>query len=274
MVSRRRGRRSLPAARRDGVLDSRSLTRRRTRTRHAGHGVVAGVTIGSVLFGGGMFLAGCSAASSSNASSSSAASSQSLAKTACGRQPPACPRWLRSPAPPGSIRAVRVAQAPRPSSRRPAASSPGAADRAGGQREFGRRPGRSDRPGGRRLPGRSPLPPIPITRPRPPLACSLRFPVASTRHARPAGRPGCPAPSLPSGPGPAQDVTQQVADVNSQVTSDEAAMAGGSGPCCGTAAWSATLLTSRTRSTTTRSSLERPCKRSGACSPRRPATRP
>ena len=72
------------------MLNTRSLTRRRTRTGRTRHGVVAGLTIGGVLLGGGMFLAGCSAASSSNASSSSAAgSSDVVAKTAAGQAVPA-----------------------------------------------------------------------------------------------------------------------------------------------------------------------------------------
>jgi len=72
------------------MLNTRNLTRRRTRTGRTRYGVVAGLTIGSVLLGGGMFLAGCSAASSSNASSSSAASSSDVgAKTAAGQAVPA-----------------------------------------------------------------------------------------------------------------------------------------------------------------------------------------
>ncbi len=72
------------------MLNTRNLTRRRTRTGRTRHGVVAGLTIGGVLLGGGMFLAGCSAASSSNASSSSAASSSDVvAKTAAGQAVPA-----------------------------------------------------------------------------------------------------------------------------------------------------------------------------------------
>jgi len=72
------------------MLNTRNLTRRRTRTGRTRHGVVAGLTIGSVLLGGGMFLAGCSAGSSSNASSSSAASSSDVgAKTAAGQAVPA-----------------------------------------------------------------------------------------------------------------------------------------------------------------------------------------
>ena len=45
----------------------------RNTARGTRHGVVAGLTISSVLLGGGMFLAGCSGGSSSAASSSEAA---------------------------------------------------------------------------------------------------------------------------------------------------------------------------------------------------------
>jgi Domain of unknown function (DUF4349) len=69
------------------MLNTRSLTRRPTRTGRTRHGVVAGLTIGGVLLGGGMFLAGCSAASSSNASSTSAGGTSygAAAKAASGR---------------------------------------------------------------------------------------------------------------------------------------------------------------------------------------------
>ncbi len=57
------------------------------RTGRTRHGVVAGLTIGSVLLGGGMFLAGCSAASSGSANSGSTSSSD--AKAASGQAVPA-----------------------------------------------------------------------------------------------------------------------------------------------------------------------------------------
>ena len=69
------------------MLNTRSLTRRRTRTGRTRHGAVAGLIIGSVLLGGGMFLAGCSGASSSSASGSGNAASSSgiAAKSAAGQ---------------------------------------------------------------------------------------------------------------------------------------------------------------------------------------------
>jgi len=78
------------------MLNTRSLTRRRTRTGRTRPGVAAGLTIGSVLLGGGMFLAGCSAASSNSAGSNSASSSTAAgtpygaaAKAASGQSVPA-----------------------------------------------------------------------------------------------------------------------------------------------------------------------------------------
>jgi Domain of unknown function (DUF4349) len=60
------------------MLNTRSLTRRPLRSGRTRHGATAGLVIGSVLLGGGMFLAGCSASGSSGA----AGSSDSAAKTA------------------------------------------------------------------------------------------------------------------------------------------------------------------------------------------------
>jgi hypothetical protein len=65
----------MTACRHNGMLNTRNLTRRRTRTGRTRPGVVAGLTIGSVLLGGGMFLAGCSASGSSASSSGAAAKS-------------------------------------------------------------------------------------------------------------------------------------------------------------------------------------------------------
>src|SRR5689334_22345844 len=53
------------------------------------HGVVAGLMIGSVLLGGGMFLAGCSASSNSGASSSEAAGQQAGPAAAAAAPPKA-----------------------------------------------------------------------------------------------------------------------------------------------------------------------------------------
>ena len=82
------------------MLNTRSLTRRGTRTGCTGHGVVAGLTIGGVLLGGGMFLAGCSAASSSNASSSTRRAARRTGPPRSRRPARASPRprWPRPPA--------------------------------------------------------------------------------------------------------------------------------------------------------------------------------
>jgi hypothetical protein len=66
------------------MLNTRNLARRATRSGRTRPGAVAGLTIaglvtGSVLLGGGMFLAGCSAGSSSGAASSVAVPAQEAA---------------------------------------------------------------------------------------------------------------------------------------------------------------------------------------------------
>jgi len=61
------------------MLNTGSLARGRTRTGRTRHGAIAGLMIGSVMLAGGTFLAGCSAGSSS-----SSASSAGEAKAASG----------------------------------------------------------------------------------------------------------------------------------------------------------------------------------------------
>jgi hypothetical protein len=80
------------------------LTRRRTRTGRTRHGAVAGLIIGSVLLGGGMFLAGCSGLSSGSASSSGNAASSSgiAAKASAGQTAVGAP--ARAPAGSGAAR--------------------------------------------------------------------------------------------------------------------------------------------------------------------------
>ena len=206
------------------MLNTRSLTRRRTRTGRTRHGVVAGLTIGGVLLGGGMFLAGCSAASSSNASSSSAASSSDVgAKTAAGQAvapalaPAASAAAQNAPggqggtgttarlAPASSIiytaqltvRAENVGSA--------AAQAAQIAEGVGGYVSSETASADPDHPSEATA------------------SVQLKIPVASypTTLGQLASRLGTQL-SLQQ---QAQDVTQQVADVNSQVTSDEAAIA-------------------------------------------------
>jgi len=92
------------------MLNTRSLTRRRTRTGRTGHGAVAGLIIGSVLLGGGMFLAGCSGASSSPAAGTSyaASSSGAAAKSAAGQPAVGAPALV--PAASGAARSSLGAQ--------------------------------------------------------------------------------------------------------------------------------------------------------------------
>ena len=214
-----------PARRHNGMLNTRSLTRRRTRTGRTRYGVVAGLTIGSVMLGGGMFLAGCSAASSSNASSSSAASSQSLAKTASGAAAAGVPAL--APVPSAAGRSAPGGQGGTGTTAKLAAASSiiytaqltvrtanvsSAADQAaqiaqGAGGYVSSETASSD-----------PDHPSQAT-----ASVQLKIPVASypATLGQLAGRLGTQL-SLQQ---QAQDVTQQVADVNSQVTSDEAAIA-------------------------------------------------
>jgi hypothetical protein len=206
------------------MLNTRSLTRRRTRTGRTRHGVVAGLTIGSVLLGGGMFLAGCSAAGSSSANSSSASSSYGAAKTASGGT--AIPAPALAPtasaaqsaaggqggtgttarlAPASSIiytaqltvRADNVSSA--------AAQAAQIAEGVGGYVSSETMSADPDHPSEATA------------------SVELKIPVAS--YPATLGQLASRLGTQLSLQQQAQDVTQQVADVNSQVTSDEAAIA-------------------------------------------------
>ena len=201
------------------MLNTRSLTRRRTRTGRTRHGVVAGLTIGSVLLGGGMFLAGCSAASSSNASSSDAAATTAAGQgvPASALAPAASAAAKNAPAGQGgtgttarltpassiiytaqlTVRADNVGSA--------AAQAVQIAEGVGGYVSSETASADPDHPSEATA------------------SVQLKIPVASypTTLGQLASRLGTQL-SLQQ---QAQDVTQQVADVNSQVTSDEAAIA-------------------------------------------------
>ncbi len=207
------------------MLNTRSLTRRRARTGRTGHGVVAGLMIGSVLLGAGMFLAGCSAASSSNASSSSAASSSEVgAKTAAGQGvPAAAPAQAGSAAaqsaPGGQGGAGTTARLAPASSIIYTAQLTVRADNVGAA--AARATQIAEGVGGyvsSETASADPDHPSEAT-----AGVQLKIPVASypTTLGQLASRLGIQL-SLQQ---QAQDVTQQVADVNSQVTSDEAAIA-------------------------------------------------
>jgi hypothetical protein len=205
------------------MLNTRSLTRRRTRTGRTRSGVVAGLMIGSVLLGGGMFLAGCSAASSGSASSPGAAA-KSLSGSAAGQAalpaaaaPTAAGANRSAASGPGgtgttarlapaasiiytaqlTVRASNVSSA--------AAQAAGIAEGAGGYVSNETASSDPDHPSEATA------------------SVQLKIPVAAYQATlgQLASRLGTQL-SLQQ---QAQDVTQQVADVNSQVTSDEAAIA-------------------------------------------------
>ena len=211
------------------MLNTRSLAHRRTRTGRTRHGVVAGLTIGSVLLGGGMFLAGCSAASSSGANSGSATSgsansggaSSSDAKAASGQAVPAPALTPAGSAAAGStpggtgtsallapassiiytaqltVRADNVSSA--------ADQAAQIAEGVGGYVSSETASADPDHPSEATA------------------SVQLKIPVASYRAT--LGQLTSRLGTQLSLQQQAQDVTQQVADVNSQVTSDEAAIA-------------------------------------------------
>jgi hypothetical protein len=201
------------------MLNTRSLTRRGTRTGRTRHGVVAGLTIGSVLLGGGMFLAGCSAANSSSANSSSASSSYGTAAagqavpapalaptaSAAAKSAPGSTGTTARLAPASSIiytaqltvRADNVGSA--------AAQAAQIAEGVGGYVSSETASANPDHPSEATA------------------SVQLKIPVAS--YTATLGQLASRLGTQLSLQQQAQDVTQQVADVNSQVTSDEAAIA-------------------------------------------------
>jgi Domain of unknown function (DUF4349) len=206
------------------MLNTRSLARRHTRTGRTRHGVVAGLTIGSVLLGGGMFLAGCSAASSSSADSSSASSSYGAAKTAAGQAVPA-------PAlPPAASAAAGSAPGGQGSTGTTARLAPASsiiytaqltvrADNVGSAADQAAQI--AEGVGGyvsSETASADPDHPSEAT-----ASVQLKIPVAS--YSGTLGQLASRLGTQLSLQQQAQDVTQQVADVNSQVTSDEAAIA-------------------------------------------------
>jgi hypothetical protein len=186
--------------------------------------MVAGLTIGSVLLGGGMFLAGCSAASSGSANSGSANSgsaSSSDAKAASGQAVPApalapAGSGAAQSAPGGTgttallapassiiytaqltVRADNVSSA--------ADQAAQIAEGVGGYVSSENASADPDHPSEATA------------------SVQLKIPVASYRTT--LGQLTSRLGTQLSLQQQAQDVTQQVADVNSQVTSDEAAIA-------------------------------------------------
>jgi uncharacterized protein DUF4349 len=187
--------------------------------------LLGGVLLGGVLLGGGMFLAGCSAASSSNASSSSAASSSDVgAKAAAGQGVPApalapAASAAAQSAPGGQGGATTTARLAPASSIIYTAQLTVRADNVGSA--AARATQIAEGVGGyvsSETASADPDHPSEAT-----ASVQLKIPVASypTTLGQLASRLGTQL-SLQQ---QAQDVTQQVADVNSQVTSDEAAIA-------------------------------------------------
>ena len=202
------------------MLNTRNLTRRHTRTGRSRHGAIASLMIGSVLLGGGMFLAGCSAASSSSADSSGAA-----AKSLSG-QAVAAPAASAAPAGNGAARSAVGGQADTGTTARlaPASSiiytaqltvrasdvttaavqAAQIAEGVGGYVSNETASSNPDHPSQAtaRVQLKIPVAAYPVTLGQ--LASRLGTQLSLQQQA--------------------QDVTQQVADVNSQVTSDEAAI--------------------------------------------------
>ena len=201
------------------MLNTRGLTRRRARTGHTRYQAVAALAIGSAILGGGMFLAGCSGSSSSASSASgtsarSAASSEALpapaaaagvaGQNAAGGQPGSTGTTARL-APAGDIiyTAQLTIRAPSVSSATSRAAQIAAG--AGGYVSDETTSANPDHPAES---------------------------TASVQLKIPVGSYPATLSQLSAGLGTqlalqqqAQDVTQQVADVNSQVTSDQAAIA-------------------------------------------------
>jgi len=204
------------------MLNTRSLTRRHTRTGRTRHGVVAGLLIGSVLLGGGLFLAGCSADSASSGASSSDAAGKAVtgaaaaapapsaaslgnnaARSAAGGQGGATTTVRLAPASSIIYTAQLTVRAGNVSSA--AALAAQIAEGVGGYVSNETASSNPDHPSEATA------------------SVQLKIPVASYQATlgQLANRLGTQL-SLQQ---QAQDVTQQVADVNSQVTSDEAAIA-------------------------------------------------
>jgi hypothetical protein len=202
------------------MLNTRSLTRRLARPGRTEHGIVAGLMIGSVLLGGGMFLAGCSAssASSSDAAAKTAGQAAGQAAVPAPALAPATSGAARSNprAPGGTGTTARLA---------PASSIIYTAQlsvRVGNVSSATAQAAQIAEGAGGYVSGETasvdPDHPSKAT-----ASVQLKIPVAS--YSGTLGQLTSRLGTKLSLQQQAQDVTQQVADVNSQVTSDEAAIA-------------------------------------------------
>ncbi len=97
------------------MLNTRSLTCRRKRTGRTPHGAIAGLLAGSVILGGGLFLAGCSAGSSSNpASSGNSAGSGNSASSGTPARAASVPPAALEPMGPAAAGAASGSEAGQP----------------------------------------------------------------------------------------------------------------------------------------------------------------
>jgi hypothetical protein len=195
------------------MLNTRNLARHGTRPGPSRPGAVAGLMIVSVLLGGGMLLAGCSASSSGSAATSgtSAAASGTAAAPANGAAAAA-----PSAGGPGTGTTARLA--PASSIIYTAQLTVRAADVSSAAAQAGRI---AEGAGGyvsNETMSANPDHPSEAT-----ASVQLKIPVASYPAA--LGQLTRDLGTQLALQQQAQDVTQQVADVNSQVTSDQAAIA-------------------------------------------------
>jgi Domain of unknown function (DUF4349) len=197
------------------MLNTQSLARRRSRTGRTRCGAIAGLAVGGVILGGGIFLAGCSAGSSSSSASSSSVSSGLLPKAGSAAAPAPARVSGNSQPQDGTGTTARLAPASdviytaqltvRASSVGSAAAKAAQiAESAGGYVS-------------NETTSANPHHPSEAT-----ASVQLKIPVAAYQATlgQLAGGLGTQL-SLQQ---QAQDVTEQVADVNSQVTSDQAAI--------------------------------------------------
>jgi hypothetical protein len=188
----------------------------RNTARGTRHGVVAGLTISSVLLGGGMFLAGCSGGSSSAASSSEAAGQAAAASQPARAAAPSAAAIGGSGGQGGTGTTARLAPASSiiytaqltVRARDVSSAAAQAAQIAGGAGGYVSSETVTVNPDH----------PSEAT-----ASVQLKIPVAA--YSATLGQLGHRLGSQLALQQQAQDVTQRVADVNSQVASDQAAIA-------------------------------------------------
>ena len=215
-----------PGGRHNGMLDTGGLARLRMRTGRTGRGAIVGFMLGSVVLGGGIFLGGCSAGSSSSSASSGSSVSSGLSAEA-GSGPTAAPAPMGSPA--GRAAAGSAAAQPQNGTGTTARLAPGSdiiytaqlTVRAGSVSSAAAKAAQiTESVGGyvsNETTSANPDHPSEAT-----ASVQLKIPVAAYQATlgQLAGGLGTRL-SLQQ---QAQDVTEQVADVNSQVTSDQDAI--------------------------------------------------